>query len=68
MTTTEPICRDGTMSVKEAIRFTSLGMTTLYQLMDKGAIRFTQVGRRRLIPRAELVRLLEAGLTPGVQR
>jgi excisionase family DNA binding protein len=53
---------DGAVDVAEACRFTGLGRTFLYQLMDRGELRYAKVGRRRLIPRAELVRLLAGGL------
>jgi excisionase family DNA binding protein len=46
------------VDVPEAGRFTGLGRTFLYQLMDRGALKYVKLGKRRLIPRAELRRLL----------
>ncbi len=61
-TVAERLVGDGTMDVPAACQFTGLGRTFLYQKMDKGELRYTKVGKRRLIPKAELVRLLAEGL------
>jgi excisionase family DNA binding protein len=61
----EQLVADGSVVVGEAVRFTSLGRTTLYGLMERGELRYIKVGRRRLIPRAELKRLLAGGLMEG---
>jgi excisionase family DNA binding protein len=58
----EEVVRDGAVDVPEACRFTGLGRSFLYQLMEKGALLYLKQGRRRLIPRTELVRLLAEGL------
>ena len=50
-----------TVTVEQAKRITSLGTTTLYDLMKRGTIRSTSVGGRRLIFLASLRELLEAG-------
>ena len=55
----------GALTVLAASRFSSLSRTTLYDLMQRGELRYTTVGRRRLIPVAELERVLAAGLTGG---
>src|SRR5436305_1339004 len=44
-------------------QFTGISRTFLYALMDGGRLRYIKLGKRRLIPRAELVRLLAGGLT-----
>ena len=49
------------VSVAEACRFTGLGRTYLYALMDKGEVAYTRVGKRRLIFRSALVTLLRRG-------
>jgi len=49
---------DGTMGVAEARKFSGLSRTYLYQLMESGKLKYAKVGKRRLIPRAELRRLL----------
>jgi excisionase family DNA binding protein len=64
---TEQLVGEGAVDVPEACRFTGLGRTFLYQLMDSGKLRYAKVGRRRLIPRAELVRLLANGLVGAGQ-
>jgi excisionase family DNA binding protein len=48
----------GTVGVAEATAFTGLGRTYLYSLMERGELRFVKAGKRRLIPRNELTRLL----------
>jgi excisionase family DNA binding protein len=58
----EQLVNDGAVDVPEACRFTGLGRTYLYQLMERGDLRYCKLGRRRLIPRAELVRLLAGGV------
>ena len=45
-------------SVDEAAEIVGLGRTTLYDLMDRGLLRFTKVGRRRLIRHADLEALI----------
>jgi excisionase family DNA binding protein len=53
---------EGAVGVPEAEEFTGLGRTYLYSLMERGELRYAKVGKRRLIPRAELRRLLAACL------
>lgn len=48
----------GTVGITEATAFTGLGRTFLYALMERGDIRYVKAGKRRLIPRSELTRLL----------
>jgi excisionase family DNA binding protein len=48
----------GTVSVPEAETFTGLGRTYLYSLMERGELRYVKAGKRRLIPRIELTRML----------
>ena len=52
----------GALSIAAASEFSSLSRRTLYELMESGALAFTKVGRRRLIPRAALVALLARGV------
>jgi excisionase family DNA binding protein len=54
----ECLVEEGTVDVSAACQFTGLGRTFLYLLMDRGELRYAKLGKRRLIPRAELVRLL----------
>jgi hypothetical protein len=39
-----------------------IGRTAAYELMSKGLLPWTQLGARRLIPRAAVARLLAEGL------
>lgn len=50
-------------SVREVAKLTSLGVTTLYKLMKHGHLSYKKVGRRRLIPRAQLLALIEGEAT-----
>ncbi|MCK6549539.1 helix-turn-helix domain-containing protein [Myxococcota bacterium] len=55
---------DGTLSIDDAAVFSGLGRSTLYELMDSGALAFVQIPgvRRRLIPRRALIDLAASGL------
>jgi excisionase family DNA binding protein len=53
---------EGAVDVPAACEFTGLGRTFLYGLMGRGELRYVKAGKRRLIPRAELVRILAEGL------
>jgi excisionase family DNA binding protein len=48
--------------IKEATKYTRLSRATLYRLIKCGQLRSIKVGRRRLLLRADLVALLEAGI------
>jgi excisionase family DNA binding protein len=52
---------EGTLKVPEAEAFTGLGRTSLYALMESGALPHTKIGSRRLIPKRALIRLLSEG-------
>ena len=56
---------DGSMSVKDAARFSGLSRAELYKLMGAGRLAFVKHGKRRLIPRKALVRCLAEGLQGG---
>lgn len=53
---------DGAMSVAEAVRFTGLSRSVLYESMTAGELVYLKHGARRLIPRAALVTFLARGL------
>lgn len=55
----------GLLSVSEARDFTGLGRSTLYNMMDRGDLIYTKIGRRRLIPRNALIRLASESLIGG---
>lgn len=59
---------DGAMVIPKAAAFSGLSRSYLYMLMDRGELRYIKVGRRRLIPRADLVRLLGEGLVGSEAR
>ncbi len=49
---------DGAMSVADAVTFSGIGRTTLYELMRAGRLPSISLGRKRLVPKAALVQLL----------
>jgi len=55
---------DGCITVLEAAKFSGLGKSTLYELMDAGRLAYVRVGRARRIPKRELVRFLAGQLVP----
>jgi excisionase family DNA binding protein len=61
-TLAEKLVGDGMLDVPAACAFTGLGRTFLYGMMDRGELRYAKIGKRRLIPKAELIRLLAGGL------
>ena len=65
MQNSEQIVDDGAVDVSEACRFTGIGRSFLYGLMDAGRLSYVKLGKRRLIPRAELKRLLAESLKAG---
>lgn len=48
-------------SVYDAAKIFPLGHRKLYELMQNGVLRYAVVGGKKLIPRAELERLLREG-------
>ena len=61
----ESLVDQGALSLRDAIRFTGLGRTTLYVLRESGGLRYCKVGARRLIPVSELKRLLSVSVVPS---
>lgn len=55
---------DGCITVLEAAKFSGLGKSTLYELMDAGRLAYVRVGRARRIPKRELLRFLAGQLVP----
>jgi excisionase family DNA binding protein len=58
----------GAVGVHEAAAFTGLGRTYLYALMERGELRYVKAGKRRLIPRTELTRMLAARLVDPTEQ
>jgi excisionase family DNA binding protein len=54
---------DGTLTIEQAIAFSGLPRTNLYEFMGRGELVYTKVGKRRLIPKRALVELLRQRLT-----
>ena len=52
----------GCMGVPEAVVFTGLGRSELYEMMSRGELVFTKIGRRRLVPKKALIEMLRQGL------
>ena len=50
--------KDGAVSVADAVEFTGLGRTQLYDCMTAGQLRYFKAGSRRLILRSELQKFL----------
>lgn len=48
--------------MEDAVRVSGIGRTKLYSLVKSGELRVTKVGKRTLVPRSELVRLIEVGV------
>jgi excisionase family DNA binding protein len=61
----EKLTAEGAVDIASAEKFTGLGRTFLYALMSRGDLKFIKLGKRRLIPRAELNRLLSEHLVGG---
>jgi excisionase family DNA binding protein len=47
--------------IKDAVRASGLSKSTLYELAAAGKLKLARVGGRTLVPRAELMRLIEGG-------
>ncbi len=61
----EELVEEGLVSLEDAMEFLSLGRSTLYELMDKGMLPYSKIGRSRRIPRRALVRLAQLTLRGG---
>ena len=60
------LVQDGLMTIREAIAFLRLGRSTLYGLMERGALPYACIGCRRLIPRRALVDLAASHLRGAI--
>jgi excisionase family DNA binding protein len=58
----EKLVGEGAMDVPAACQFSGLGRSYLYARMDAGDLKYLKTGRRRLIPKVELVRFLAASM------
>lgn len=58
MMSAEEMVKDGAKPINDACEFTGIGRSELYKLMGAGELAFVKHGKRRLIPTAELRRIL----------
>jgi excisionase family DNA binding protein len=61
----EAMVSDGLLTVEEARRFLSVSRSTIYELMDTGALPYVRFGRMRRVPRRALVEFSTKGLVGG---
>jgi excisionase family DNA binding protein len=61
----EKVAADGPVGVAEAREFVGGGRSHLYVLMGRGELSFARLGRRRVIPRAELRAWIARNLAGG---
>lgn len=47
------------LTIKEAMKYLKIGRTTLYKLIKEGKIKPVKIGKRTLIDKADLDRLIE---------
>lgn len=59
---------DGLVTVKEACQFLRLGVTKVYDLMNRGELSYVKFGRARRIPRRVLVEFVAQHLRGGWQQ
>lgn len=56
---------EGFMTVAQAAEYLALGQSTIWQLMYRGRLPYTKIGRARRIPRAAIKSIALNGLTTG---
>jgi excisionase family DNA binding protein len=60
--TADDVLAEGALGVPDAVNFTGMSRSDLYDRMTRGELPYTKVGRRRLIPRRALVEMLRKNL------
>jgi hypothetical protein len=63
---TQPVAdllSDGTLGIEQAMEFSGLGRSLLYELMGCGRLPYSKVGARRVIPKRALMKILAEGLS-----
>ncbi len=58
----DDLVRDGLMTIAEAAAFLRVGRSTLYALMERGALVYVKIGTARRIPRRALIDVAVANL------
>ena len=61
------LVKDGAMSVEEAMSFTGMGRSFLYEAMARGELPYVKIGAARRIPRRALEEWLARHLVTGRQ-
>jgi excisionase family DNA binding protein len=51
----QAVVSDGLVNVGEAARFLGMSRSSIYQMMDRGELRYAKLGRSRRIPKAALL-------------
>lgn len=60
--TTEELCMDGMVTVKDAAAFLQMSISSVYLLMERGKLTYAKIGRSRRIPRRALLGLAAESL------
>ena len=61
------LLEDGCLTIEEAMRFSGLGRSFLYEQMKAGRLPYVKVGAARRVPRRALQRFLAEHLVVGRQ-
>lgn len=56
---------EGFLTVTEAVQFSRIGRSELYELMKAGHLTFAHHGRRRVIPKRALRELMASRIVPA---
>ncbi len=48
--------------VDQAAKFLGIGRVKLYEMMNRGELRYAKIGRRRVVPKRALVEVLAAAM------
>ena len=61
------LLEDGCFTIEEAVRFSGLGRSFLYEQMKAGRLPYIKIGNARRVPRRALQRFLAEHLVAGRQ-
>jgi len=59
---------DGFLTVGEAAKFSGLGRTTIYSLMERGQLEYAKIGKARRIPKRALCDFLVEHIVVRAQK
>jgi hypothetical protein len=68
MITPGNIVDEGLMTVDEAMGFTRLSRTDLYDRMNRGQLAYCKLGKRRMIPRLALLSMVRESLAESYRQ